>query len=157
MPSFEELYARYFADVYRYIFSLCGSESTAEEITQETFFRALQGIDSFDGRCKVYVWLCQIAKNLYFSTCRRQVRHIPLDTLPDAPSPGEGDSVFGRESLEELCTAIHSLEEPGKEVVMLKVFGELKFAQIGQLFGKTESWARVTFYRSKIKLKEMLE
>lgn len=155
--DFVKLYSQYFDDVYKYILSLCRNESEAEEVTQETFFKALQNIDSFHGKCRVYVWLCQISKNTYFSRQKKQKRFIPDEDIPEQAADGEleGDYLTEETSL-EMQQALHSMDEPYKEVLMLRIFGEMSFARIGQLFQKTESWARVTYHRGKIKLKEML-
>lgn len=157
MADFEALYAQYFTDVYKYALSLCRSESEAEELTQETFFKALQSIDGFKGECRVYVWLCQIAKNTWFSLAKRQKHLVPEKDAPEQPASSEleRDFLTGETSF-ELQNALHGLEEPYKEVLMLRIFGELPFARIGQLFGKTESWARVTYHRGRLKLREML-
>lgn len=157
MTDFETLYAQYFTDVYRYALSLCRSESEAEELTQDTFFKALQSIDRFQGQCKIYVWLCQIAKNAWFSSARRQKRLVPEEEAPERAAPGspEADCLAGETSL-EAQRALHRLEEPYKEVLLLRIYGETPFSRIGELFGKTESWARVTYHRGRIKLKEML-
>ena len=157
MADFEALYAQYFDDVYRYAMTLCRSEDAAQELTQETFFKALQGIGGFKGEYRVYVWLCQIAKNTWFTQARRQKRLVPEDDVPEQAAPGEPerDYLAGEAGL-EAQQALHRLEEPYKEVLMLRIFGELSYARIGQLFGKTESWARVTCHRGRLKLKEML-
>lgn len=131
LPNFEEVYAVYFDDVYRYLLSLSGSESTAEELTSETFFRAMDALDRFRGECSVRVWLCQIAKNLYYSQLRREAARI-----------------------QEL---LHALREPYKEVFMWRVYGEKSFRDIGALFGKTENWACVTYHRAKRMIREGLE
>ena len=157
MADFEALYERHFTDVYKYALSLCRSESEAEELTQETFFKALQNIDRFRGECRVYVWLCQIAKNTWFTASKRQSRLVAGEDAPEQAAPGEPerDHLAG-ETAYELQRALHSLDEPYKEVLMLRIFGELPFARIGQLFGKTESWARVTYHRGRMNMKEML-
>lgn len=157
MTDFEALYAQYFGDVYRYALSLCRSESEAEELTQESFFKALENIDGFKGECRVYVWLCQIVKNTYFSHLKKQKSLSPEEDAPEQTAPGEPerDFVAGEISM-EAHLALHRLEEPYKEVLMLRIFGEMPFARIGELFGKTESWARVTYHRGRLKLKEML-
>ena len=158
MTDFEEVYNLYFKDVYKYVLSLCRDAETAEEITQETFFKALKSIDSFRGQCKLYVWLCQIAKNTYFTHAGR----IPHQNFEEnAVSIAAGDNL--EEALEDqdsdfrIHQILHRLEEPYKEVFSLRVFGELPFKQIGALFGKTESWARVTFHRARLKIKEELQ
>lgn len=157
MADFEALYRQYFRDVYKYALSLCRSESEAEELTQETFFKAMQSIDGFKGECRVYVWLCQIVKNTYFSQAKKQKRLVPEEDAPEQPADGEPEGDYlTRETDLELQRALHALDEPYKEVLMLRIFGELPFARIGQLFGKTESWTRVTYHRGRSKLKEML-
>lgn len=158
MTDFQEVYHLYFRDVYRYAVSLCRNESAAEEITQETFYKALQKLDSFDGKCKVQVWLFQIAKNTYISMCRKDKR-IDIDT--DAALLGSKESIEERLCDQETAFAIHkilhTLEEPYKEVFSLRTFGELSFKQISELFGRTETWARVTYHRARLKIKEELK
>jgi len=157
MEDFEEVYKLYFRDVYRYMLSVSKDPAVAEEITQETFYKALKGIKRFDGRCKIYVWLCQIAKNCYFSHLRREKR---IDRSADAGSgktEGVDQLLVSRETALEVHRVLHSLTEPYKEVFSLRTFGELSFAQIASLFGKTESWARVTYHRAKLKIREELE
>ena len=157
MTDFNEIYSQYFKDVYKYALSLSRNEAIAEEITQETFFKALISIDKFDGKCKLYVWLCQIAKNTYLSFCDKEKR---LDRDADGEDAfyvdGLEQRLFERESAFEVHKALHKLDEPYKEVVSLRLFGELSFAQIAELFNKTESWARVTYHRARLKIKEDL-
>ena len=152
MPDFEEVYRRYFADVYQYVLALSRDEVTAEEVTQETFFRALTAIDDFRGDCQLRVWLCQIARNQYLSLCRERKRFGVAEEEPgdDGIEAGFAD----RENAKKLHCLLHSLPEPYKEVFSLRTFGELPFSQIGELFGKTESWARVTYFRARRRLKE---
>ena len=152
MPDFEEVYRRYFADVYQYVLALSRDEATAEEVTQETFFRALTAIDDFRGDCQLRVWLCQIARNQYLSLCRERKRFGVA-----AEEPGDDGIEAGfddREDAKKLHRLLHGLPEPYKEVFSLRTFGELPFSQIGELFGKTESWARVTYFRARRRLKE---
>ncbi len=157
MTEFQNVYDLYFHDVYRYALSLCRNEALAEEITQETFFKALGSIDSFKGECKLYVWLCQIAKNTYFSLLRKEKMRASEDGILDGGTPPLEDAFLRTESAFEIHKILHRLEEPYKEVFSLRVFGELPFKQIGELFGKTESWARVTYHRAKLKIKEELK
>jgi len=154
--DFREIYDRYFRDVYRYVLALSRSETIAEEITQETFFKALKAIEKFDGRCRLYVWLCQIAKNEYFSL-RERDRRREREISSDGIDRDIADRLVERESAIEVHRLIHDLEEPYKEVFSLRTFGELPFSQIAELFGKSESWARVTYHRAKIKIREGLE
>lgn len=156
MIEFDEIYKRYFNDVYKYALSLTRDEHAAEEITQETFFKALKAIDKFDGRCKLYVWLCQIAKNAYFTGKKRIAKRSELIEEPH-PDAALEERLLNKESYFEIHRILHTLEEPYKEVFSLRVFGELSFRQIGELFGKTESWARVTYHRAKMKIKGDLQ
>jgi len=158
VADFNEIYSLYFKDVYKYVLSISRDEMIAEEITQETFFKALKNIDKFDGKCKLYVWLCQIAKNTFFTYKKKEKYHIDLTEAEDiiADSTFE-QSLLLKESVYKIHKELHSLGEPYKEVFMLREFGDLSFSQIGRLFEKTESWARVTYHRAKIKLKERIE
>ncbi len=158
MTDFQEVYDLYFRDVYRYALSLCRNESVAEEITQETFYKALSKIDSFDGKCKVSVWLCQIAKNTYISMCRKNKHLDPSADLTRLTYDESIEDQFcDQETVFKIHTVLHHLEEPYKEVFSLRTFGELSFKQIAELFGKTESWARVTYHRARLKIKEELK
>ncbi len=154
MSDFQEVYDLYFKDVYKYALSLSRNPHIAEEITQETFFKALKHIDSFRGQCRLYVWLCQIAKNTYLTDLQKRSRSAPQWEEATEDSLEEG--LLTKESAFEIHKALHRLPEPYKEVFSLRVFGELPFSQIGELFGKTESWARVTYHRARLKIKEEL-
>lgn len=156
MTEFQEVYNLYFKDVYKYVLTLCRNESLAEEVTQETFFKALKSIDSFRGQCKLYVWLCQIAKNTYFSMTAKEKSRCE-ELLPEVADESLESALLTKESAFEIHRVLHDLEEPYKEVFSLRVFGQLSFKQIGILFGKTESWARVTYHRAKLKIKEELK
>lgn len=156
--DFEEVYATCFKQVYAYVFSLCGSRELTEEVTQETFFKALKNIDRFRGTCKISVWLCQIAKNT-FVTIQRKRRDVDVG-LQQAPSSCSEDvfsRVLSREEAYHLHKLLHTLEEPYKEVFSLRVFGELSFSEIAGLFEKSESWARVTYFRAKHKILDLFE
>ena len=158
MADFQEVYNLYFRDVYRYALSLCRNASVAEEITQETFFKALAKLDSFDGRCKVSVWLCQIAKHTYISMCRKN-KHLEYDTGAELTTSNGNieEIIFDKETAFAIHKVLHALEEPYKEVFSLRTFGELSYKQIAELFGKTEAWARVTYHRARLKIKEELQ
>lgn len=156
MTEFEEIYSQYFTDVYKYALSLSRNEAVAEEVTQETFFKALKSINKFKGECKLCAWLCQIAKNTYFSLCQKKKR-IVNESYVEIESECIEQKLMNKETALEIHKALHFLNEPYKEVFSLRVFGELSFLQISEIFSKTESWARVTFHRAKIKLKEDLK
>jgi len=157
VTDFEAIYKQYFHDVYRFTLSLSQNEAVAEEITQQTFFKALSAIDSFRGNCQLKVWLCQIAKNCYFSYYANRRNN---DQTQQAALPVEANNVetlyLQKEDARAIHIALHNLDEPYKEVFTLRVFGELSYAEISKLFGKTESWARVTFHRAGKKLRKMI-
>lgn len=157
-PDFEKIYVSYFSDVYKYILSLSRNEAIAEEITQETFFKAMRHMDKFNGTCKLYVWLCQIAKNTYFTYCKKEKcfsSEIDID-YPD-PTLDLEKSYLDKDTTKRIHLLLHNLDEPYKEVFTLRVFGDLPFSQIGELFGKTDSWARLVFYRAKKELQEEMK
>ncbi|WP_066638585.1 RNA polymerase sigma factor [Desulfolucanica intricata] len=156
--EFESIYNQYFRDVYSFVLSLSRNETVAEEITQETFFKALKSIDRFKGNCKINVWLCQIAKNTYFSYLDKQKRFNTGDIISKKASEiSIEETLLNKEETFRIHKALHYLDEPYKEVFTLRVFGELSFSQISQLFEKTESWARVTFHRAKRKIQDLLK
>lgn len=157
VQDFEEIYNLYFKDVYRYVFSICKNANIAEEVTQETFFKALKSINSFNGSCKISVWLCQIARNTYYTLYQKEKK---LVSLPDENTMAFDDvesKFFDKDTANRLHVLLHNLKEPYKEVFTLRVFGDLSFSKIGELFGKSDSWARVVFYRAKTQLKEDIE
>lgn len=157
VTEFDEIYSEYFEDVYRYVLSISRNETIAEDITQETFFKALKSVDRFKGNCKISVWLCQIAKNSYFSYLKKEKKSLEkFEEHGEIFDTGFEQTLVNDESTFEVHKLIHALEEPYKEVFTLRFFGELSFLRISELFGKTESWARVTYHRARIKLKERL-
>lgn len=154
MKAFDEIYVLYVNDVYRFLLCLSGDEKVSEELTQETFYKAYRNINRFEGKCKISVWLCQIAKNAYYSYCKKEkdTRKGPVsDSLVSNMDVSE-DYISSQNRL-SLHKILHTLDEPYKEVFSLKVFGELSYKEISEIFGKSESWARVTFYRAKEKIK----
>ena len=155
MEPVDEINQQYADEVKRFLVCLTGDSDLAEELTQETFYQAVRSADRFDGRCKVSVWLCQIARHLWYSHLRRQGREVPLpeDETMLPPLPSAEEEHLERWSHLELLRQVHALPEPGREVVYLRVFASLSFREIGELLGRTETWARVTFYRCKERLK----
>jgi RNA polymerase sigma-70 factor (ECF subfamily) len=157
MQDFEQVYTEYYNIIHGYCFHLCRDPHVAEELTQETFFRALKSIHHYRGECKLSVWLCQIAKNTYFSMQKKQ-KHIAQSSPEDLPSASDMEYVLiDKETALSVHKALHKLPEPYREVFWLRTFGELDFSSIAELFKKTESWARVTYHRARIKLKEDLK
>ncbi|MCH5317921.1 MAG: sigma-70 family RNA polymerase sigma factor [Eubacterium sp.] len=161
MTEFEKIYRAYFNDVFRYIRRLSGDENIAEEITGETFFKAMRALDSFRGDCDIRVWLCQIAKNCYYSYLKKTKHADSIDDIEllNMPSLAESveDRLVSQDEAERIRNILHHISEPYKEVFMWRVFAQLSFRQIGQLFGKTENWACVTYHRAKSLIKTRLE
>ena len=159
--NIEELYRTYFDIVYRYIRSISQDGSLAEEVTQETFFKALEKIDQFRGDCDVRVWLCQIAKNTLYDHLKKQKKQLLGDEKLEKTENAGGElleeKLAQRSQAMEIHKVLHRLSEPYKEVFSLRIFGELTFREIGMLFGKSENWARVTYYRARVKIREELE
>lgn len=157
MQDFDKIYSEYFSQVYKFVFTLCRNCSLAEEITQETFFKALKNIDKFDGRCSIGTWLCKIAKNTFYSQAKKH-NIQPCYQLETIASDEDIEKRFAdKETAYTIHKVLHKLKEPYKEVFHLRTFGELSFSQIAALFDKTESWARVTYYRAKVLIKEELQ
>ena len=159
--DFTSVYKTYFGDVYRYLLRLTGNETLAEDLTAETFFKAMKAIDGFRGESDLRVWLCQIAKNAYYSYQKKNRRTAVWDDdymngLSDDASDA-AEQAERKESLTLLRSLLHTLPEPYKEVFMWRVFGELSFKEIGQTFGKTENWACVTYHRARKMLIERTE
>ena len=154
VEDFEKIYSEYYDIVFQYVLTLCRDEVLAEEITQEAFFKALKSIDTFRGECKLSVWLCQIAKNTLYTVVKRQRRQV-YDGLEFIQSDEViVQKISDKETALQIHRVLHALEEPYREVFWMRTFGELSFREIGVLFRKTESWARVTYHRAKIKIKE---
>ncbi|MDE6312949.1 MAG: sigma-70 family RNA polymerase sigma factor [Lachnospiraceae bacterium] len=153
----EEMYQKNATMIYKYLCSLTQDSQLAEELTQETFFQAMKGIDNFRGDCKISVWLCQIAKRLWYKELQKRNRQeiVELD-----------DSIPSKEDVEHHCLKkmekveifrfMHQLDDVTKEVMYLRLAGDLQFSEIGDILGKTENWARVTYYRGKQKLMKLL-
>ncbi|OUN26019.1 sigma-70 family RNA polymerase sigma factor [Pseudoflavonifractor sp. An85] len=161
MTEFEEIYRRYFQDVYRYIMRLSQDEHVAEEITSETFFKAMDGLKRFRGDCEVRVWLCQIAKNSYYSYQKKNSRTRGMDDAAWAKLSTQEESLEERwerkDQAMRIRSVLHQVPEPYKEVFLWRVFAELTFKEIGQIFGKSENWACVTYHRAKAMIQNRLE
>lgn len=158
MTEFERLYREYFDDVFRFLRGLSANETLAEELTAETFFKAMNALDTFRGDSDARVWLCSIAKNCYFSYLRQQRRIEPLeDEVEFVPAQQDIERlVEDKDTAFRLHKCLHELKEPYREVFTLRVFGELPFDKIGELFGKSAHWACVTYHRAREKLRAMI-
>ncbi len=157
MQDMEQIYEEYFETVYKYLFCLTHNSDISEELTQETFYRAVKKIHSFKGECKISVWLCQIAKNLWYDECRKNKKAIKTseDNFLDIQDPDNTEEkVIKNEEKMTLYKKLQKLDEKTREVIYLRITGELSFKEIGTILNQTENWARVTFYRGKQKMKE---
>ena len=161
MTEFENLYRTYFNDVFLYIMRLSNNEHIAEEITSETFYKAMQSIDSFRGDCDIRVWLCQIAKNSYYTYLKKVGKTDSFEDidLTDVPSQEETieEQINRKAETMQIQKILHDIPEPYKEVFMWRVFADLSFKQIGDIFHKTDNWACVTYHRAGKMIKGRLE
>ncbi|MDR2501870.1 MAG: sigma-70 family RNA polymerase sigma factor [Oscillospiraceae bacterium] len=151
--DFEEVYRQYSGAVFAYAFSLCGNHAVAEDITSDTFLKAIRHSGDFRGECPLKSWLCQIAKNTYRDFLRRRSKLAEMPEDMSDCTDFERD-VLRRDAALSLHRRLHTLSEPYKEVFSLRIFSELSFAEIGEIFARSEVWARVTFHRAKLKIKE---
>ena len=159
--EFEQIYSTYFESVYRYIWKLSGDEHIAEEITSETFLKAMKSIEDFRGDCDMRVWICQIAKNTYYSYMKKSHRMVSVDeieiqSITDSNAFIE-EQIGIQEEIRQIRKILHMMSDPYKEVFMWRVFGEMSFKEIGTLHGKTGNWACVTYHRARKMIQDRLE
>ncbi len=150
------LYQEYARQVYKYLYSLCHDADTAEDLTQETFCRAIGSVDRYNGSCKIYVWLCQIAKHLWYQELEKRNKTKSAefsDQIPASELAVEEKTILSEEKF-QLFRLLHLLNEPMREIMYLRLTGEFSFKEIGEILGRDETWARVNFYRGKQKLHE---
>ena len=152
MEDMSRLYQQHAQTVYKFLLAQCRDAHLAEELTQETFYQAIRSVDRFNGSCKVPVWLCQIAKHLWYQHLRKHRREA-AEGPPETVLPSAEEETLAQEGQLELLRKIHALSPDAREVVYLRSFGGLSFREIGDVCGRTETWARVTFYRSKERLR----
>lgn len=159
MNDFDSIYCQHGKSVYYFLLSLTRNEALAEELTQETMFRAIMNIGAFRGDCKMSVWLCQIAKNLYYEWEKKNKRTVPIDEAVMNCNTGQDivSELADKDMASRILHCAHALEEPYKEVFILHALGEVPLTQISHLFGKSDSWARVTYYRAKSMIISKLE
>ncbi|MCR4642351.1 MAG: RNA polymerase sigma factor [Lachnospiraceae bacterium] len=154
----EKLYEAFYMKVFSYVMTLTGDRDEAMEVTQETFFRAITTEKEFRGESESFTWLCAIAKNFFIDEKRRQskMEELPQEERPDT-AKGPEKSLVDADSSIRIHRILHAMEEPYKEVFQLRIFGELSFREIASIFGKTETWARVTYHRARMQIKERME
>ena len=156
--QFDEIYQAYFDPVYRYVLSLSGDTHVAEEVTQETFFKALRSLDRFRGDSSLKSWLCAIAKNIWISGQRKK-KTQPIEQASMLPDPGIGpeERIVRQDESMRVHRVLHCLDEPYREVFTLRALGQLSFRDIGELFGKTENWACVVYHRTRARIQKEME
>ncbi len=150
----EVMYEREAKNVYKYLYHLCQNKEIAEDLTAETFLKAAKSLSRFRGECKESVWLCQIAKHLWFRELKRQKKTGPLPENMEMISEQDVEvQVMASLGRLEWFQKMQGLEPVTREVMYLRLYGDLTFREIGEVMGRTETWARVTFYRGKQKMK----
>lgn len=154
MLDMDVIYREYADSVFRFLLTLCRDENVAEELTQETFYQAVRSSDHYDGTCKISTWLCQIAKHLWYQELDKRKRKgtSMLEEEIISTEISLEDDICIKEEKMDLFKKVHILDEISKEVVLLRVTGAFSFREIGEIFGRNENWARVTFYRAKQKI-----
>lgn len=159
--EFEQIYITYFKSVYRYVWKLSGDEQIAEEITSETFLKVMKSIGDFRGECDMRVWICQIAKNTYYSYLKKKRKTVSIDEteLQNITDPKAfiEERIEIQDEAEQIRKILHTISDPYKEVFMWRVFGELSFKEIGELYGKTDNWACVTYHRARKMIQDRVE
>ncbi|MGN0295441.1 MAG: RNA polymerase sigma factor [Lachnospiraceae bacterium] len=163
MAGFSGFYKEYVSQVYHFLLKLTRDPALAEELTQETFYQAFLHIDRFEGKCQVFTWLCQIGKKAYYKEIRRRKRQVSMEE--SMPGVGENagcekeplEDICRQEQLERMKYHLSHLPEPYREVFTMRIFGEVSFKELAGLYGKSESWARVTCYRAKEQIMKRLE
>ena len=154
MPDMDAIYRQYAQTVYHFLLSQTRDEALAEELTQETFYQAIRSIHRFDGSCKLSVWLCQIAKHLWYQHLRKAGRETAAEKAPEPLVPSAEDEALAGDGQVALLKRVHALPPQQREVVYLRSFGGLSFREIGDVLGRTEVWARVTFHRGREALRK---
>ena len=156
MYDIEEVYKEHYRIVYKYLMCLTNNADLSEELTQETFYKMIKKIDTFKGKAKISVWLCKIAKNLYFDELRknRKRKKVELDFNNIQSDLNIEEDFIEKEETENISKEIEKLDEEIRRVIFLRLNSDMSFKEIGQVLGKTETWARVNFYRGKQKVKE---
>ena len=157
---FEDIYKRHFSDVYNFLMGMCGNADIAEELTQDTFFHAYRSLHKYNGKCKIYTWLCAIAKNTWFHYIRKHKNAVlNIDALSEtllSEEPSPQDRAESEERLHEMLKAIKSLKTSQRDIFWLHSIAEMPFAEIAEVMGITENSAKVIYFRAKNILRKHL-
>lgn len=157
MEQFEKIYEKYYRKLYLFLLKLSGDPALSEELTQETLYRAFLHIDQYEGRSTLYTWLCEIAKNAWLSEMKKGKRFVEMQGIRESDSGVNVEKeILDRQMREWMRREILNLPEPYKSVCVLRIYAELSYAEIGLEFAKSESWAKVTFFRGKKMLMERM-
>lgn len=158
MKKFEKIYSKYFNIVYKYLLTLTKNEEIAKDLTQETFYKVILNINSFKGTSKITTWLCEIAKNLLLNDIKhnKRIKFINIEDIENAMADYNIEEyIIHQEELDILYKKINLLDDISQKVIFLRITKELSFYEIGKILNKSETWARVTYYRGKEKIKEV--
>ena len=154
MQDMEKIYSEHAKTVYKFLYTKTQDIDWAEELTQETFYRAIKSINTYNGSCKISTWLCQIAKHVWLQELEKKSKY-KTESIPDDIISSEDsieDKLVQAENKIQLVKALHFIKEPAREVMYLRLLGDLSFKEIGDILGKSETWARVTFFRNKYEI-----
>ena len=154
--NLEQFYQENYRIVYGYLYSLCGDRAWAEDLASETFLKAIIRIDSYDGSGKPSTWLCTIGKNLYLNERKRRRRHVPLDSVVLAEESTMEEKYIDKQTAEAIHRLSKELDETKQQLFAMRLNG-MSFRDIGEALGKSENWARVTFFRVRNEILDRLE
>jgi len=152
----DSIYREYSGTVKAFLIRISGNAELAEELTQETFYRAIKSINRFDGKSSLSTWLCSIAKPLYLDAISKQ-KHAPAAFEDRCVEEDFTERIHRQDQIMIAHRMLHLLDEPYREVFTLRTFCDLTHAQIADLFGKSESWSRVTYYRARQQLQDAMK
>lgn len=158
--NMDDIYRKYAIPLKRFVISLCHNETLAEDVVAETFYKAIKNIDSFN-EGNIFTWLCTIAKNTYLNiAAKKEYSNVSFEdeSVPEpASSASVEDECIKKETSIELYRKIQMLDPTERDVIYLRIFANLSYKEIGDVLGKSENWARVTYFRSKEKLKGQMK
>lgn len=154
MQDIDKIYREHAKTVYKFLYTKTQDADWAEELTQETFYRAMKSIHTYNGQCKITTWLCQIAKHIWMQELEKRSKYQTEDINHNIVSSEKGieDQLIQTEQKMQLMKALHHIKEPAREVLYLRLLGGLSYKEIGEILDQSETWARVTFFRGKQKL-----